>query len=111
MRFLLPLTRPFGMAARMSAAQHAEVNIELNEIAAASGPILERLRRPVRFVVAAGNSLGSEDGEMEKLRASLDAVFAHNPNTVLSAKVSSNHSKILSKDFRAIADTVRQISA
>ncbi len=111
MRFLLPLTRPFGMAARMSAAQHAEVNIELNEIADASGPVLERLRRPVRFVVATGNSLGSEDGEMEKARTSLEPVFANNPNVVLSAKVSSNHSKILSKDFRAIADAVREIGA
>ncbi|TLF82515.1 alpha/beta fold hydrolase [Nocardia cyriacigeorgica] len=111
MRFLLPLTRPFGMAARMSAADHAEVNIELNEIADASGPVLERLRRPVRFVVATGNSLGSEDGEMEKARTSLEPVFANNPNVVLSAKVSSNHSKILSKDFRAIADAVREIAA
>ncbi|MGW0050150.1 alpha/beta fold hydrolase [Nocardia cyriacigeorgica] len=110
MRFLLPLTRPFGMAARMSAAEHAEVNIELNEIADASGPVLERLRRPVRFVVATGNSLGSEDGEMEKARTALEPVFANNPNVVLSAKVSSNHSKILSKDFAAIADAVREIA-
>lgn len=108
MRFVLPLARPFGMAARMSAEQHAEVNIELNEIADASVPVLLRLSCPVRFVLATGNSLGSEDGEMEKVRTSLDPVFAGNPNIELSAKVASNHSKILSKDFRAVARAVRE---
>ncbi|WP_228812065.1 alpha/beta fold hydrolase [Nocardia flavorosea] len=108
MRFLLPLARPFGMAARMSAAEHAEANIELNEIAAASVPVLERATRPMRFVVATGDSLGSKDGEMEQGRAVLDPIVAHNPNVTISAKVASNHSKILRKDFAAVADVVRE---
>ncbi|WP_280434888.1 alpha/beta fold hydrolase [Nocardia carnea] len=111
MRFLLPLARPFGMAARMSAAQHAESNIELNEIAAASVPVLERATRPVQFVVATGDSLGSEKGEMEKCRAVLDPVIAHNPNITISAKVASNHSTILRKDSRAVAEAVRRTVA
>ncbi|WP_280424833.1 alpha/beta fold hydrolase [Nocardia carnea] len=111
MRFLLPLARPFGMAARMSAAQHAESNIELNEIAAASVPVLERATRPVQFVVATGDSLGSEKGEMEKCRAVLDPVIAHNPNVTISAKVASNHSTILRKDSRAVAEAVRRTVA
>ncbi|MEV0334246.1 alpha/beta hydrolase [Nocardia sp. NPDC050717] len=111
MRFLLPLTRPFGLAARMSAAQHAETNIELNEIAAASVPVLSRLTCPVRFVLATGNSLGSEDGEMEQARAALDPVLAANPMVTVSAKVASNHSHILRKDFRAVAEAVRATAA
>ncbi|MGX1809063.1 alpha/beta fold hydrolase [Nocardia sp. NPDC055321] len=107
MRFLLPLVRPFGLAARMSAAQHAESNIELNEIAAASGPVLERAIRPVRFVLATGDSLGSESGEMETNRAVLDPILAANPNVTISAKVASNHSKILRKDSPAVADAIR----
>ncbi|MEU8898856.1 alpha/beta hydrolase [Nocardia sp. NPDC048505] len=107
MRFLLPLTRPFGMAARFSAAQHAETNIELNEIAAASVPVLERATRPVRFVLATGESLGSQDDEMETNRAVLDPILAANPNVTISAKVASNHSKILRKDSPAVADAVR----
>jgi pimeloyl-ACP methyl ester carboxylesterase len=108
MRLLLPLARPFGMAARMTADQHAEVNIEVNEIAAASVPVLERLTCPVRFVLATGNSLGSQDGEMEQGRTTLDPVLAQNPNLQVSAKVASNHSHILRKDFRAIAQAVRE---
>ncbi|MFC9896903.1 alpha/beta fold hydrolase [Nocardia sp. NPDC127579] len=107
MRFLLPLTRPFGMAARMSAAEHAETNIELNEIAAASVAVLERATRPVRFVLATGDSLGSEKDEMETNRAVLDPIIAANPNVTISAKVPSNHSKILRKDSPAVADAVR----
>ncbi|GAB2662951.1 alpha/beta fold hydrolase [Nocardia goodfellowii] len=108
MRFLLPLARPFGMAARMSAAQHAETNIELNEIAAASTAVLQRATRPVRFVLATGESLGSENDEMETNRAVLDPIIAANPNVTISAKVGSNHSKILRKDSPAVAAAVRQ---
>jgi pimeloyl-ACP methyl ester carboxylesterase len=110
-RLLLPISAKLGMGARMSADQHADVNIDLNEIAAASVPVLERLTCPVRFVLATGNSLGSQDGEMEEGRAALDPVLAHNPNLQISAKVASNHSKILSKDSPAVARAVRDLAA
>lgn len=110
-RFFLPIAARFGLAARMSADQHAEVNIELNEIAAASVPILERLACPARFVLATGNSLGSKDGEMERGRTVLDPVVASNPNVKISAKVASNHSKLLRNDFPAVAQAIRDIAA
>ena len=95
----------------MSADQHAEVNIEVNEIAAASAPVLERLTCPVRFVLATGGNLGAGDEEMERGRASLDPVLARNPNVRVSAKVASNHSHILRKEFRAVAEAVREVAA
>jgi pimeloyl-ACP methyl ester carboxylesterase len=111
MRFLLPLLRPLGLAARMTADQHADVNIELGEVSAACGPILDRLTCPVRYVEATGGSLGSDDQEMEEMRASLEPVLARNPNLKISAKVTSNHSKILTKEFRAVAQAVRETAA
>lgn len=108
MRWLLPLASRLGLAARMSADQHAEINIEINEISAALVPVLERVSCPVRFVLATGDNLGAEPGEMEQARATLDAVLARNPNLRVSAKVPSNHSHILRKDFRAIAEAVRE---
>jgi pimeloyl-ACP methyl ester carboxylesterase len=111
MRLLLPLVRPLGLAARMTAAQHAEVNIEANEIYAAIAPVLDRLTCPVRYVLATGASLGSDQQEMEQMRAALDPVLARNPNLTVGAKVASNHSKILRNDFRAIADAVRELAA
>jgi pimeloyl-ACP methyl ester carboxylesterase len=108
-RLLLPIAARLGMAARMSADQHADVNIELNEISAASVPVLERLTCPVRFVLATGDSLGTQRGEMEQARTTLDSALARNPNLKVSAKVSSNHTKILSKDSPAVAQAVREL--
>jgi pimeloyl-ACP methyl ester carboxylesterase len=111
MRLFLPLAQPFGLAARMTADQHADVNIELNEIAAASAPVFERLTCPVRCVLATGGNLGAGEEEMERARASYDPLLARNPNIRISAKVASNHSHILRKDFRAVADAVREVAA
>ena len=111
MGWLFPLASRLGLAARMTTDQHAEINIELNEIAAASVPVLDRLTCPVLFVLATGNSLGSKGGEMDEGRATLDPLLARNPHLRISAKVASNHSKILSKDFHAVADAVRELAA
>jgi hypothetical protein len=48
---------------------------------------------------------------MEEMRASLNPVLARNPNLQVSAKVASNHSHVLRKDFRAVAEATRQIAA
>lgn len=111
MRFILPLARPFGMAARMSAAMHAEVNIEINEIVDSVDVQLDQVTCPVRYVLATGSNLGGGEEEMEAARASLNPVLERNPNIQVSAKVPSNHSKILKKDFKAIAQAVRETIA
>ncbi|WNG86613.1 alpha/beta fold hydrolase [Mycobacterium sp. ITM-2016-00317] len=111
MRWGLPLARPFGLAASMSAAQHAEVNIEINEVCAAIEPVLERLRCPVRYVLGSGSSLGGGAEEIQKMRASLEPVLRRNSNLRVSAKVRSNHTQILRKDFRAVAAAVREVAA
>ncbi|WP_433664044.1 alpha/beta fold hydrolase [Nocardia sp. CA-128927] len=111
MRFLLPLARPLGLAARMSAEQHADVNIEANELHAALAPVLDNVTCPMRYVLATGSNLGGGQEEMEAARASLDPIFAHNKNIQVSAKVPSNHSHILRKDFRAVATAIRETAA
>ena len=110
MRLLLPLASRLGLAARMSADQHADINIEINEIAAACAPLLERLTCTVRYVLATDGNFGGGDEEMEAMRASLDPVLARNPNLKVSAKVASNHAQILNKDFRAVAAAVRELA-
>ncbi|GAA4872196.1 alpha/beta fold hydrolase [Saccharopolyspora cebuensis] len=111
MRLGLPLARPFGLAASMTAAQHAEVNIEINEVCAALEPVLDRLSCPVRYVLASGANLGGDAAEMERMRASLEPVLRRNLNLRVSAKVGSNHTQILRKDFRAIAAAAREVAA
>ena len=56
-------------------------------------------------------SFGSRGDEQEKIRTSLDAVTARNPNIKVSAKVTSNHGALLRKDFRAVAGAVREVAA
>jgi pimeloyl-ACP methyl ester carboxylesterase len=110
-RMLLPLARPLGLAARMTADQHADINIEINEIGAGLTPVLERVNYPLHYVLATGAHFGADELAMKQVRASLDPLLARNPNLRVSARVSSNHSHILRKDYRAIAQAVREIAA
>jgi hypothetical protein len=49
----------------------------------------------------------SRRDEQEQIRTSLDAVTARNPN-IQVRKVASGHGAILRRDFRAIAEAVRE---
>ncbi|MEV0988618.1 alpha/beta hydrolase [Streptomyces sp. NPDC049949] len=111
--WLAPLLRPTGLTPRMSAEEQADSNIELGKLSRERelGPVLDGITVPVRYVLASGTSFGSKGDEQEKIRAGLDQVFERNPNIRLGAKVPSNHGAILKKDFRAIADSVREVAA
>jgi len=113
MSWFLPLLRPTGLTPRMTADQQADSNIELGRIARERelGPVLDNITVPTRYVVASGASIGSRGDEQERIRASLDGVVARNPNITIHAKVASNHDAILRKDFRAVAEAVREVSA
>lgn len=111
LNWVMPLLRPTGLTPRMTAAQQAESNIELGKISRASalGPVLDGISVPARYVIASGTSFGSRGDEQERIRETLPGVCARNPNIRISAKVPSNHGAILRKDFRAIADAVRDV--
>jgi hypothetical protein len=70
------------------------------------GPVLDNITVPTRYVNASGSELGRES-----VRASLEQVVERNPNIKIYAKVASNHDAILRKDFRAVADAVREVAA
>jgi pimeloyl-ACP methyl ester carboxylesterase len=111
--WFMPLLRPTGLVPRMTAEQQADSNIELGVISRERelGPVLDNITVPVRYVVASGTSFGSRGDEQEQIRTSLDGVTARKPNIKVSAKVASNHGAILRKDFRAVAEAVREIAA
>jgi pimeloyl-ACP methyl ester carboxylesterase len=113
MGWFTPLLRPTGLTPRMTAEQQADTNIELGKLARERelGPVLDNITVPTRYVLASGTSFGSRGDEQERIRASLDAVTARNPNIKVSAKVASNHGAILRKDFLAIAEAVREVAA
>lgn len=111
--WFMPLVRPTGLTPRMTADQMAECNIEVGRVSRERelGPVLDRITVPVRYVLASGSSFGSKGDEQERIRAGLDPVFERSANIRLSAKVPSNHGAILRKDFRAVADAVREVAA
>jgi len=113
MGWFMPLLRPTGLTPRMNAEQMANCNIELGRLARERelGPVLDRITVPTRYVVASGASFGSKGDGQERIRASLPAVTARNPNIQISAKVPSNHGAIVRKDFRAVADAVREVAS
>ena len=108
--WMFPIASHPGLAGHFSADQHAEITIEINEILGTLGPLLDNLTCPVRWVVASGAHLGASAEELEACRAMLDPVLAHSSNIQVSATVSSNHSKILRKDFHAVAQAVREVA-
>jgi pimeloyl-ACP methyl ester carboxylesterase len=112
MGWFMPLLRPTGLTARMTAGQMADSNIELGRLSRARelGPVLDSITVPVRYVVASGTSFGSRSDEQEQIRTSLDAVTARNPN-IQVRKVASGHGAILRRDFRAVAAAVREAAA
>lgn len=112
MSWFLPLLRPTGLTARMTARQMADSNIELGRLSSERelGPVLDSITVPVRYVVASGTSFGSREDEQERIRTSLDAVTTRNPN-IQVRKVASSHGAILRRDFLAIAQAVRQVAA
>ncbi len=107
------LLRPTGITPRMSASQMAKINIELGWLAQVNelGPVMDKLTVPTRYVLASGVSFGSKGDEQERIRTGVNAVVERNPNIKIGAKVPSNHSTILKKDFRAVANAVREISS
>lgn len=113
MSWFMPLLRPFGVFPQMNAEQMASINIEIGVMSRKSEllPVLDNISIPVRYVVASGKSFGSRDGELDRIRLSLDSVIDRNPNIQISAKVSSNHVTILNKNFRDVADAVREVAA
>ncbi|MBF6465527.1 alpha/beta hydrolase [Nocardia beijingensis] len=113
LNWVMPLLRPTGLTPRMTAEQMAESNIELGKLSRDRelGPVLDEISVPLRYVVASGTSFGSRGDEQERIRAGLDAVCDRNPNIRISAKVASNHGALLRKDFRAIAQAVRETAA
>lgn len=72
---------------------------------------MDKITTPTRYVLASGASFGSKGDEQELIRTGVNAVIERNPKIKISAKVSSNHDAILKKDFRAVANAVRELAS
>jgi pimeloyl-ACP methyl ester carboxylesterase len=112
LNLLMLVLRPTGLTPRLSATQMADINIELGWLARKSelGPVIDKITVPTRYVLASGTSLGSKGDGQERIRTGVNEVVERNPNIKISAKVPSNHDKILKKDFDAVAKAINEVS-
>lgn len=100
-----------GLGTRMSAAQAAEANIELNELSAGIAGDYAQTRCPVVVIKATGKHLGATEEEMRRVRANLDPIVASNPNVTIFATVSSNHSRIVANHADTIAAAIDAVAS
>lgn len=100
----------FGLSARMSAAQAAEVNIELCELLAGFAADYDQIQCPVMFINATGKHLGATEEELRAIRATIDPIVASNPNVTIFATVPSSHTRIVAKHPDTIAAAVDAVA-
>lgn len=110
LKWILPVIAPFGLAAKMSAKQHAEINIEINEISAKLEQTLLDINIPVWYVFASGESRGGEAHEFKAMRDSLNPLLKKKENLKVFKQVASNHEKILSKDYKTIGNAIQTLN-
>lgn len=110
LKWILPVIAPLGLAAKMSAKQHAEINIEINEISAKLEQTLLDINIPVWYVFASGESRGGEAHEFKAMRDSLNPLLKKNENLKVFKQVESNHEKILSKDYKTIGNAIQTLN-
>ena len=107
--WILPLLARLGMAGHMSAEQHAEVIIELNETAPQLVEAFRAITAPIDVIVATGGSEGAASKDAARMRASLDPVLSGHSNVQLFCTVSSNHLQVLRKDADAVVAAIRDV--
>lgn len=108
--WIFPIASRFGLAGKMSAEQHAQINIEANEKSAFCAPILSALRCPVLYVLGTGGHLGASHLIMEQGRAKIHPICKTTPNLQVFAKVKSNHASILRRDAPMVATAIGRLA-
>lgn len=113
LRWMFPVLRRLGMAARMTAEQHAEVNLDVLQYQTRSAlePVLDRVECPVRYVLGEGGHRGTNDAEMAEVRAGIEPVLARRPSFAVTARVRANHEKIIKIGHAQIARAVQEVAA
>jgi pimeloyl-ACP methyl ester carboxylesterase len=101
----------FGLSARMSPMQAADVTIEMDQV---NGELLadfEAITCPVLFIAGTGAHQGATDEEMRILRAAADLATSKHGNVTMFATVPCNHVKILSRAADTVVAAIDNLAA
>lgn len=105
MRVLIRL----GVGDRMTPAQGARAQLELDEICGGLGPYYDLIDCPVAFITAAQAHAYDTQERVDRMRASLTPLIESHPNFRLAASVPGTHAYIPSQHADVIAATVDQL--
>jgi pimeloyl-ACP methyl ester carboxylesterase len=94
---LLPILAMFGKAARMSAEQAANLNIELDGVLGKLDSSYEDISCPTYFICASKRSMGGTEGQFRRMRASVEPLVQRHANISIFATLPCNHLEILSR--------------
>jgi pimeloyl-ACP methyl ester carboxylesterase len=96
MRPLLPILAMLGKAAKMSAAQAANLTIELDEVMGKLDAAYDNISCPVYFICASKRSVGGTEEQFRKMRASVEPLVARCQNVSVYRILPCTHLDILS---------------
>jgi pimeloyl-ACP methyl ester carboxylesterase len=113
-RRLAPLMRAmaaFNRSTRMSATDAADLNIELDDLAASLTHDYDRVTCPVEFIIGSKPHMGATDEQCRKMRASIAPIVEQHRNISLFATLPASHTQIVTKHPDTIAAAIDRILA
>jgi pimeloyl-ACP methyl ester carboxylesterase len=106
MRMFLPLLAMFGKAARMSAAQAANLTIELDEVLGKLDAAYDGIACPVYFICASKRSLGGTEEQFRMMRASVEPLVTRRRNISVYCTLPCTHLDVLSRHPHTIVAAI-----
>ena len=107
--WMMRIMAAFGRSARMSAAESADVVIEMDAVNGELGPEFAKLRCPTVFVVGTGAHSGATEDEMRTVRAAVADAVEGNKFVSVFATVPHKHTQILSKDPDTVVAAIEHV--
>jgi hypothetical protein len=101
----------FGRSARMTAAESADVVIEMDAVNGELTRDFAALTCPTVFVIGTGAHSGATDEEMRRSRAAVSLAEASNPLVSVFATSPRKHTQILGKDPGTVVAAIEAVAS
>jgi pimeloyl-ACP methyl ester carboxylesterase len=109
LRWLMRVMAALGRSARMSAAEAADVVIEMDGVNGTLGSDIAALECPTVFVVGSGAHTGAAEDEMRTVRAAVSDAVESNQRVSVFATTPRSHTQILAKDPEVVAAAIEDV--
>jgi len=109
LRWMMRILGALGRSARMTAAESADVVIEMDAVNGELGPDFTALECPAAFVVGSGAHSGATEEEMRTVRAAVADAEASNRSVSVFATTPHKHTQILNRDPGTVAAAIEYV--